>query len=782
MRNKIVRHVPRKGENSKGLSLLRMFNFSTREHVRRASVGLQKGGVYMIIKIWPIKGLGKAKTTASKKISLKQSIDYISDEEKIAKSKPQIYDDERSRSLFEEEKKKYSDLTWEEFCINNSDDINRAVHYASNEQKTQGYVSGFLCDPEFAVEQFYQTKRINLERVGKSVEDDTGNIAYHIVQSFPPELDISDEEIHQCGIELLKKMGNYNEELGTYQGVVSSHVHPVIDEENEVHGLCKHNHIIINSHRHHEFIDPERPEKMKYHDCNRTYDLLQLINDQIALEHGLPIISEPDKDKTYSWKESEEKNKGTSWKARVQIDILNAMRASNNRDEYLRAMHASGYEMRIGTSRDHGEYISYTCPDKTHRISDFSLDQSCTLSHLESYWNLKKEFAEDQKENKDNKSNIDNDLVRQMLEQNRGQLFVKIERDLSDRRKEKRKEAHLSHKDKYALSIPIPTQWSESIQSQKSYFVPDNEYNIYNENRRYVGTVTGRDILSYLNELIENEKHREETEQDQNKQNYYWRADFINSRTKKPYRIRLRDENGRQRSSIELIFILAVVVIGNESSFGENQQRRPKYYEEKNNPIYGKRDWKIQNMLDAIRVAREQNLNTQEEVDAAVNIAGKNCSKARAAINRIDNSLNKMNDIYNAIQEYNSTRAVCEQLQEQNVPEENFSPEQKEALEKYKRSKAILYKATIKTDDEINGFLERRERLIEAKGKETANLDAAKEEYRRLRKMRYNMQLAQNKQYCYGAKYQTQQQAEQGKEDVQTHSTNSRSKTKNEQR
>lgn len=736
----------------------------------------------MIIKIWPIRGRDKTRSSASGKVSLKQSIDYISDDEKIAKSKPEIYDDVRSRALFEEEQKSHSDLTWEEFCINNSDDINRAVHYASNEQKTQGYVSGFLCDPEFAVEQFYQTKRINLERVGKTVEEDTGNIAYHIVQSFPPELDISDEEVHQCGIELLKKMGKYNEELGTYQGVVSSHVHPVTDEEGEVHGLCKHNHIIINSHRHHEFIDPERPDKMKYHDCNQTYALLQLINDQIALEHGLPIISEPDKDRTYSWKESSEKNKGKSWKERVRIDINNAMRVSRNREEYLRAMQASGYEMRIGKSKEHGEYISYTCPDGAHKVRDFTLDQSCTLAYLESFWNLKKELAEDARENEDKANEADKDRIKLMLEQTRGQLFIKIERDLSDRRKERLKDSSKSHKDKYALSVPLPTRWDEKIQSYKSYFSPDKEYNIYNENRRFVGTLTGQELLLYLNELEERERERREAEQEKEKKNYYWRPDYINSRTKKPYRVRLRDKDGRPRSSIELIFILAVVVIGNESSFGENEKKQPKYYEEKNNPIYGKRDWKAQNMLDAIRVAREENLNTQEDVDAAVNLAGKNCSKARAAIKRIDNSLNKMNDIYNAIQKYNEVRSVCERLKENNIPEESFSVEEKEALEKYKQARATLYKATIKTDEDIDNFLERRNRLVEAKEKETASLAAAKEEYRRLSKVRYSIQLAQNKQYCYGARYQEPEQEkaekeEKTREDEQRTYENTRART-----
>ena len=704
----------------------------------------------MIIKIWPIKGRGNTTSISSGKQSLEQSLDYISDEEKIAKTKPEVYDDEIKRALYEEALQKDSELTWEEFCINTSDDINRAVKYASNEQKTQGYVSGFLCDPEFAVEQFFQTKRINLGRVGKNVEDDTGNIAYHLVQSFPPELDISDEEVHQCGLELLKKMGNYQEELGTYQGVVSSHVHPVVDEEGEVHGGCKHNHIIINSHRHHDFVDPARPEKMKYHDCNATYALLQLINDQIALEHGLPIISEPDKDRTYSWLETAEKNKGKSWKERVRIDIENAMRISNNREEYLKAMHAAGYQTRIGNSRDHGEYISYTCPDHSHKVRDYTLSQNCTLPYLEAYWKLKKEI-ENGELNQEDGQKATAEIIQQLIQNNRGQLFVKIERKLSERRSDRIKNAKNAPKDKYTLSIPLPSRWDEKVKSYKSYFIPEQQYDIYNENRSYIHSVSGQDILLYLKELEEQE--RKKNEQEQTKEPYYWNPRFINTKTRKPYRIRLRDADGRLRSNVELILILAVVVIGNESTFGENPNQTKKYYEEKGNPVYGQRDWKIQNMLDTIRVAREENLKTQEDVNNAVNAAGKNCAKARAAIKRITTSLNKMADIENAIREYNEVRGLCEQLQNDNKREETFTPQEHEALEQYKRSRAVLYRSKIQTDEDISDFLARKQHLEEIKQQEEMNLEQAKEEYRRLSKVRYNMQLAQNKQYCYGPQY-----------------------------
>lgn len=239
----------------------------------------------MIVYIIP----GKTKT-------IQDAVDYVLDENKTAKNFNEF------RMECEASPEIQEDMTFEEFFISNADGINRAIQYISNEDKIGGFISGYLCDPTICEDEFKDTKRKNLNRIGKSLNDDTGNYFYHIIQSFPEGLEISDEEVHRCGVELVER-------LGLYQAVVASHIHPVIDEEGEVHGRCKHNHIIMNSHIYHEFVDKDNPHKIKYHDCKDTYAQLQLINDQIAIEHGLPIIAEPDMDRVYSWFETKEKIK-----------------------------------------------------------------------------------------------------------------------------------------------------------------------------------------------------------------------------------------------------------------------------------------------------------------------------------------------------------------------------------------------------------------------------------------------------------------------------------------
>lgn len=310
---------------------------------------------------------------AGKTASVKDAINYISDDSKTAKISAQS--DTNYLELCE-------DLSFTEFRTLMKDSVNRTLEYIGDESKAGRYISGYLCNPNQAEFQFWVTKKINCSRIGEKVEEDTGNYFYHIIQSFPEEIEISDDEVHRCGIELVEK-------LGLYQAVVASHVHPVIDEEGEHHGKCKHNHIVMNSHIYHEFVDPNNPYKMKYNDCRESYARLQLINDQIAIEHGLPIIANPEKGHGYSWFESRAVKEGKSWKQRVRIDISNVMRSCNDMNSFVETMQAAGYEIRFGHSRDKGDYIAYTTPEN-QRIGDYNLGREYLKNDLENYWSLKK--------------------------------------------------------------------------------------------------------------------------------------------------------------------------------------------------------------------------------------------------------------------------------------------------------------------------------------------------------------------------------------------------------
>lgn len=671
--------------------------------------------------------------------SIQPAIDYVCDDEKTAKKFNQAQIEYENSPDIKE------DMTLEEYYLSTEDNINRALNYIANEDKIGGYISGYLCDPEFAEEQFKQTKKINLSRVGKELKDDGGNYFYHIIQSFPEELDISDEEVHQCGFELVER-------LGLYQAVVTSHIHPAIDEEGEVHGKCKHNHIIINSHIYHELVDPANPNKMKYHDCKESYAQLQLINDQIAIEHGLPIIINQDNERTYSWYENEEINKGRSWKQRVRIDINNAMKTSTDINSYINAIMAAGYKIRTGNSQTHGEYITYTCPDGSHKVRDYILGTGYTKAELEAYWDIKKAINEDLFENKvQNENRIEN-----IIEQSKNTLFIKFEKNISARRSERRQNQTLNNKRTYTNYFPLFPQRKTTGKAELSYFDAMKSYEIVNEKHQVVAEVSGAEILSYFNELYYREQEDLRRKKEEQKEEFFSLPGYINSAVNSPYKVRVWDKGGRKRSVVELIVILAIVTINNENGKWEPANETPiQKHETHKRPIYAKRDWKIQNMVDTIRVAREENIQTPSELEERLASVGKETSKSKAEVRRLATAKNRMDVLYEAIEGYSEVKELCEKIQAMPEGKEKTDLQVKHAeeIEEYKKHKSVMYHHKATTEKEINNFMERYELIKSKLQKAEEQAQQNKEEYRRLSKLKYNIQLAQNKQYCYGPEY-----------------------------
>ena len=153
------------------------------------------------------------------------------------------------------------------------------------------YVSGYLCDPDNALSEFETTKMSLLMQPNGKIKKENGNVAYHLIQSFPKDLEISDDEVHQCGLELCKK-------INAHQAVICTHYHPLKNKFGDIYCECKHNHILLNAYIHPDKLDPNNPKIIKYHDSKRTYAQLRVWNDEIAIEHGLPIIHNP-KDASY---------------------------------------------------------------------------------------------------------------------------------------------------------------------------------------------------------------------------------------------------------------------------------------------------------------------------------------------------------------------------------------------------------------------------------------------------------------------------------------------------
>ena len=175
----------------------------------------------MIVKIWPIKASHSGrKSKGSPMDGLKNAEDYIKDEEKVIAA-PETY---LEFQVFDE-----GDMLENSF-INTEADFHKVVDYMANEDKTKAkYVSTYLCEADNVTQEFQRTAELLAVKSKGAAKTETGAVAFHLVQSFPENLDITDQEVHECGLELVKR-------LEKYQALVCSHVHPVVNEKGEVHG------------------------------------------------------------------------------------------------------------------------------------------------------------------------------------------------------------------------------------------------------------------------------------------------------------------------------------------------------------------------------------------------------------------------------------------------------------------------------------------------------------------------------------------------------------------
>ena len=226
----------------------------------------------MIVKIWPIKadyandstkvgGVKGLKIPFLVKVKsprgLKNALNYITDDKKVIVRQDDLHEISLLQDTIEDENE----------LISNNGTV-RVINYMANKDKIESkYISGYLCDPENVISDFDMAKTLALAMAGEDRPKETGAIAFHIVQSFPKGLEISNEEVHQCGIELCEK-------INAHQAIICSHVHPEIDEKDgKIHGECKHNDSLINAYIHPDKLDPGKPKVLKYNDykvCRRS--------------------------------------------------------------------------------------------------------------------------------------------------------------------------------------------------------------------------------------------------------------------------------------------------------------------------------------------------------------------------------------------------------------------------------------------------------------------------------------------------------------------------------
>lgn len=212
--------------------------------------------------------------------------------------------------------------------------VETAIGYITNINKTYStitenvLISTFECSIENVKNEF-----LDVQEIAKNIKGDYTNVggnnilAWHIIQSFSQEDNITDEQVHQLGKELADSFLG-----GKYQYVLATH--------NDKEHL--HNHIIFNACSFQDF-------KKFRTDKNKEYVRLREINNSISKENNLTITPYiPKKNSEYKKKSIEDEldlsNKDKTFKEILEDDLLKVLPQSINWNNFLDRMKILGYE------------------------------------------------------------------------------------------------------------------------------------------------------------------------------------------------------------------------------------------------------------------------------------------------------------------------------------------------------------------------------------------------------------------------------------------------------
>ena len=150
--------------------------------------------------------------------------------------------------------------------------IDKAIRYVENPEKTddQTLVSGYNTNPQTAAFDFEITSTM-AKSVHGSHRKASGNLAYHLIQSFSPDDNVSPEQAHELGLKLAMEFTD-----GKFEFIVATHINTE----------SIHNHIIVNAV---SFYDYKKLRTVPY----RTAQQIRSISDRLCMESQLSIIKNP---------------------------------------------------------------------------------------------------------------------------------------------------------------------------------------------------------------------------------------------------------------------------------------------------------------------------------------------------------------------------------------------------------------------------------------------------------------------------------------------------------
>lgn len=211
--------------------------------------------------------------------------------------------------------------------------LSARTDYVMNPNKTEEgqLIRCYECEAATVDVEFLLAKQQYKAITGREVKEKGDVIAYQLRQSFYPG-EITPEQANQLGYELAMKFTE-----GKHQFVVATHV-------DKAH---VHNHIVFNS----TTLDCTH----KFNNYKDSADVVRDISDELCLENGLSVVTEPaEKGKHYA--EWNAEKTGTSWKKKLKEEIEKAVPLCTSFEQLVNHMEQTGYEIK------RGKHISFRAP------------------------------------------------------------------------------------------------------------------------------------------------------------------------------------------------------------------------------------------------------------------------------------------------------------------------------------------------------------------------------------------------------------------------------------
>jgi len=202
---------------------------------------------------------------------------------------------------------------------------NDCINYVKDLEKTDGgvLITGINCSADFcAYEMKMNNNKFRIE------EDKESRTCYHGYQSFDPkEKDLTPEEVHKMGVELVKRL------YPDFQVLVTTHI-------DQAH---LHNHFVINAVN----TKGRKLEDRLSNPLEGLYGLRDM-SDKIALENGLKIIEDAPKIGKFHKNKYLYQLASKSWRSQI-IEMIEELKIKcYSFDELLESLSLEGYLIKQG--------------------------------------------------------------------------------------------------------------------------------------------------------------------------------------------------------------------------------------------------------------------------------------------------------------------------------------------------------------------------------------------------------------------------------------------------